>query len=35
VETLRAIIRAERQRITRVGTAPMAALLAAPPAKGS
>jgi guanylate kinase len=33
-ETLQAIIRAERQRIKRVGTAPIAALLAAPPAKG-
>lgn len=34
VETLQAIIRAERQRIRRVGTAPIAALLAAQPAKG-
>lgn len=34
VATLQAIIRAERQRITRVGTAPFAALLAAQPAKG-
>jgi len=34
VETLQAIIRAERQRLKRVGTAPVAALLAAQPAKG-
>lgn len=33
VETLRAIIVAERQRITRVGTAPIVALLTAPQAK--
>lgn len=33
VEMLQAIIRAERQRITRVGMAPLAPLLAAPPAK--
>jgi guanylate kinase len=34
VEVLRAIIRAERHRITRLGTAPIAALLTAPRAKG-
>ena len=34
VETLRAIIRAERHRLTRVGTAPIAALLTAPQAQG-
>ena len=34
METLQAIIRAERHRITRVGMAPMASLLAAQPAKG-
>jgi guanylate kinase len=34
VETLQAIIRAERHRITRLGTAPLAALLTAPQAKG-
>ena len=34
VETLQAIIRAERHRLTRVGTAPIAALLTAPQAKG-
>jgi guanylate kinase len=34
VETLQAIIRAERHRLTRVGTAPIAALLTVPPAKG-
>lgn len=34
VETVQAIIRAERHRLTRVGTAPIAALLTAPPAQG-
>ena len=34
VETLQAIIRAERHRITRLGTAPMAVLCTAPQAKG-
>ncbi len=34
VETLQAIIRAERHRLRRVGTAPIAALLTAPPAQG-
>ena len=34
VATLQAIIHAERHRITRVGTAPLATLLAAQPAKG-
>ena len=34
VETLQAIICAERHRITRLGTAPLAALLTAPQAKG-
>ena len=34
VGTLQAIIVAERHRITRLGTAPIAALLTAPPAKG-
>jgi guanylate kinase len=34
VETLRAIIRAERHRITRVGTAPMTTLLAVQDVKG-
>ena len=34
VETLQAIIRAERHRITRLGTPPIAALLTVPQAKG-